>query len=480
MSLFMKCSVCTEIALFGCSSCKYKRCGAHTHDSHRCGGSIQDLAFPILEEEVTALTAATSRLQKDLAEWVCDQLQQRETELQPLLQEVARITNTYAVAIAKRTAEVQSFVTQMQTAARVQLVPLTTHSAFGLRLSQLYKTGNFTDTQIGQLVGNLKPVPAPSSSLRISQTQPVDPLTQWKEELGEYSQTIKLELGPIKAMRVQGNVLAVAAKDCTVKVLDLPSGQDRLVLDGHSKGVTCVAFASSQTRLISGSLDCSAIVWDLTTSFQVCQLIGHQKPVKAVAFGSMETLVFTCSQDFTVLLWDTNCRGILGKFNGHLKAVNAMLYMGDWLATGSSDNSVIIWHVHQQKPELKLQGHSGGIYALDFSADLSLLASASGDRTVKLWNLARGVAVRTLKGHTRPVNTLAFSNHLLASGGKDTKIFLWAAATGELIRSLSVHGDCVTSLCFSEDRVISASKDSVIRVTGLIKPSGNFLSQSAN
>ena len=78
-------------------------------------------------------------------------------------------------------------------------------------------------------------------------------------------------------------------------------------------------------------------------------------------------------------------------------------------------------------PELQLlEGHSSWVNAIAFSQDGQLLASASDDGTVRLWDPATGEHKQTLQGHSGPVSAVAFSQdgQLLASASDDGMVRL--------------------------------------------------------
>lgn len=115
-----------------------------------------------------------------------------------------------------------------------------------------------------------------------------------------------------------------------------------------------------------------------------------------------------------------------------------------------------------------LEGHSGFVWAVDFSPDCKLVASASDDMTVRLWNTARGLSQSILQGHTDAVNAVAFSPEgtLLASASRDRTIRLWDVTTGKVHKKLMGRSDNVATIVFSPDgkRLASAFRDRTVRV----------------
>ncbi|NJR75593.1 MAG: WD40 repeat domain-containing protein, partial [Scytonema sp. CRU_2_7] len=113
-----------------------------------------------------------------------------------------------------------------------------------------------------------------------------------------------------------------------------------------------------------------------------------------------------------------------------------------------------------------LSGHRYWVNSISFSRDGKTLASASGDYTIKLWDIATGKQLNTLTGHRSGVSSVSFSpdGKTLASASYDRTIKLWNVATGKLLKTLFGHRSGVSSVSFSPDgkTLASASYDRTI------------------
>ncbi|KAK4901449.1 hypothetical protein LTR49_027245 [Elasticomyces elasticus] len=87
-----------------------------------------------------------------------------------------------------------------------------------------------------------------------------------------------------------------------------------------------------------------------------------------------------------------------------------------------------------------MEGHSGPVYSVVFSVDSSRLASASHDKTVKVWDAISGQCLRTLEGHSGPVSSVVFSanSSRLASASGDKTVKIWDASSGMWLETLKV------------------------------------------
>ena len=138
------------------------------------------------------------------------------------------------------------------------------------------------------------------------------------------------------------------------------------------------------------------------------------------------------------------------------------------VASASDDKTVRLWDAATEAAHQTLKGHLDWVTSVAFSPDGKVVASASNDETVRLWDAATGAARQTLEGHSHSVMSVAFSpdGKVVASASVDGTVRLWDAATGAARQTLVGHSHLVMSVAFSPDSkvVASASYDKTVRL----------------
>jgi WD40 repeat protein len=288
-----------------------------------------------------------------------------------------------------------------------------------------------------------------------------------------------------------GRRLASAGQDGTVRVWDVVTRQEVLTLKTHTGRVSGVAFSPDGRRLAFAGQDGTVRVWDAATRPRTLTLKGHTADIWGVAFSPDGKHLASASEDQTVKIWDGLTGQETVSLKGHADAVAGVAFSPDGrrLASAGQDGTVRVWDAATGRILHTLEGHTGGVWGLAFSPDGKQLASASQDGTVKVWDAATGTILHNLTGHTGGVWGVAFSPDgrclAFASGDPthrhpgpylpgrlsfasgDQTVKVWDLTTGQETLSFKGHKGSVFGVAFSPDgrRLASAGwHDRTVRV----------------
>nr|WP_205752709.1 Hsp70 family protein [Cryptosporangium phraense] len=161
------------------------------------------------------------------------------------------------------------------------------------------------------------------------------------------------------------------------------------------------------------------------------------------------------------------------EFRGHDDAVSSVAISPDGtrLATASADRTVRIWETLTGRQIVRLTGHTGRINGIVSSPDGTRLISVADDHTARIWDPATGRELKTLDAHSDMVRAVAAhpDGRRIATGSFDRSVRIWDYRTGELTSTLTGHTDVVRAVAFHPDgrRIATGSFDETVRIWDL-------------
>jgi transducin (beta)-like 1 len=286
-----------------------------------------------------------------------------------------------------------------------------------------------------------------------------------------------------------GRALAVGCYDGKA-MLWSAAGEPVAQLDGFKGPVFALRWSPSGRFIAGAGLEHCAVVWEAASPGKPLRLFrNHASPTMDLDWRD-DACFATCTTEKTIYVYhlgddapdgESQEAAVRRVFRGHEDEINSVRWSpdGSLLASCSDDTTARIWDASGASDEAKwvLAGHAKEIYCLEWSptgpgtanpALPPLLATASFDATVRLWDPLTGRCLHVLARHTEPVYAIGFSpdGRFLASGSLDETLNIWAVADGRLVRTYDSGRGGIFEIAWSPtgSRLSACTSDSTVCV----------------
>lgn len=298
--------------------------------------------------------------------------------------------------------------------------------------------------------------------------------------------------------------------DYSVRTWDARSGKALLTLQGHEKGVTCVAHMPG--FVISGSEDKTVRVWNAIDGSEHLVFRKHKRAIVDITIRGTE--VVSASKDLTVRIWnartglqsqriklqdlsdwvidslhsvciinnsiyaatasgssvtvwDVSFKIQLYEFDDFDDDVTTVAISDRYIVIGSDDQAIRVWDQFTGNELVHLQGHASYVQCVAISDQY--VVSGSWDSTVRIWDVSRQSCKQNsnlpVPPHSKEVTCLTTFKTLVATASCDGSICIWDASNGALLHTLLGHSDQVNGLSFSSTSdLASVSDDKSLRL----------------
>ncbi|CAN7112369.1 unnamed protein product [Brassica rapa subsp. narinosa] len=238
--------------------------------------------------------------------------------------------------------------------------------------------------------------------------------------------------------------------------------------------VRSAKFIPRKQWVVAGADDLHIRVYNYNTMDKVKVFEAHADYIRCVAVHPTLPYVLSSSDDMLIKLWDwENGWACTQIFEGHSHYVMQVVFNPkdtNTFASASLDRSIKIWNLGSPDPNFTLDAHQKGVNCVDYftGGDKPYLITGSDDHTAKVWDYQTKSCVQTLDGHTHNVSAVCFHPELpiILTGSEDGTVRIWHATTYRLENTLNYSLDRVWAIGYikSSRRVVIGYDEGTIMV----------------
>jgi WD40 repeat protein/uncharacterized caspase-like protein len=268
-----------------------------------------------------------------------------------------------------------------------------------------------------------------------------------------------------------GRVIASSSSDSTVKLWDTATGRELRTFTSLTTTVRAMSMSRDGVLLAGGDYAGNIAIWNVQDG-TLLHLITNELTINDLAFSRDNRSLAGVSYRSTMGSVDEHRVTIWNVASGQVtrtwqtpKSAYAVVFSPDnqTIVTGGGDanNNINFWNVATGELSKSFAGHTKDINSLAFSSDGRTLASASDDSSVKLWDVASGVARQTLAENNARFSSVQFSHDdqmlVTASDKGNSTVKVWRVADGQLLTTLHDFTGLAFYATFSPDNHTIAS-----------------------
>ncbi|KAL6888268.1 hypothetical protein ACP4OV_009294 [Aristida adscensionis] len=209
--------------------------------------------------------------------------------------------------------------------------------------------------------------------------------------------------------------------------------------------VRSAKFVARKQWVVAGADDMFIRVYNYNTMDKVKVFEAHTDYIRCVAVHPTQPFVLSSSDDMLIKLWDWEKGWVCTQiFEGHSHYVMQVTFNPkdtNTFASASLDRTIKIWSLGSPDPNFTLDGHSKGVNCVDYftGGDRPYLISGSDDQTAKVWDYQTKSCVQTLEGHAHNVSAVCFHPELpiIITGSEDGTVRMWHSTTYRLENTLN-------------------------------------------